>query len=197
MKYPVERSVILMLLVLAIGISSPLYSQQYTTAQIQHAQNKLQEWGILDYLVRQSSQDEQQVTTRADVLVACYEIMKELKRVETSIGQNSNALNSIRQNMSELASRPVQEGLTTSEDRLIENVTNQVFANMKHMPEIRDLQKDVVEIKSEMKREETGSNVQDDVNDQIRSLNQKANRATIIAVVSAGVASVIAVLAAE
>lgn len=198
MRNQFPKFLFLLICIMVFFLNTALHAQ-YSAAQIQHAQNELKKWGLLDYLVEKANIDPDQVTTRADVLVACYEIMKELKSYDENLQRNNQSLNNIQRNVSELSEAKAETGLNVSEQQLIEKVTNQVFSGLKHMPEIIDVNTEIQNIKRRIQQVEIvrPSDPERDIDDEVESLKKKAKQAKIIAIVSAGIAAIVGFMSAK
>lgn len=188
-----------LLIFVMLFFTNTVVHAQYSAVQILHAQNELKKWGLLDYLVEKANVDPDQVTTRADVLVACYEIMKELKSYDENLQRNNQSLNNIQMNVTALSEVRQEAGLNVSEQELIEKVTNQLFSGLKHMPEIIDVNSEIQTIKRRIQQVEMArlSEPERSTDDEVESLKKKAKQAKIIAIVSAGIAAIVGFMSAK
>jgi hypothetical protein len=171
---------------------------QYSPAQIQHARRELEKWGLLDYLVDKAGEDAQKLTTRADVLVVSYEIVKELKTLDQIAEQNRSSVLNIQNNLQLLKDKTsTEDKINVSEELLIQKVTNEVFASLKYVPEITEIYKEIDKLKDLTSDEKYRTiDLNQAVNKEVEKSRKKANQAKIVAITSVGIASIMAILSA-
>ena len=103
---------------------------QYSQAEINRAVRYLSDRGVLNSLAALTTQDRTKLTSRPDVLMACYEIMKELDSVEERLTAKTNAidrsLNEIRSSIARGGTSGV--GYETMVTRVLSEVEGR-FAN--------------------------------------------------------------------
>lgn len=188
--------VFLVILVLGFYSAEQAFSQ-YSSPEIQYAISKLREWKLLDQLTQLTEQNSQAAATRADLLITCYQIVRELKRLD--VDELQNGLNRLQTSVTRMesisSSTPSNVPSFTNENELIRRILNLVEENLKTMEPVQKLENDAIDLNKKLyalKRYLDRSNVR-----EVAQLKKKITYNTIIASASVIVSLALSILAAR
>ncbi len=180
------------LFLLTVILSNDLFSQ-YDDAQLKFAIQKLREKNLLSNLIDLTQADSRQSATRADVLMACYLIVRYLDENSNLAGINQN-LTQLQKSVKTLER---QGGRPGSEEVLIQRVLEQV---QKTLPQsttqaTNEMNKDIQQLQTQI--ETLKNELQKKQPPKIEKLDQRLRNNTMIASTAVVLSLVITIFAAR
>ncbi|MCI0514767.1 hypothetical protein L0128_16245 [candidate division KSB1 bacterium] len=180
------------LFLLTVILSNDLFSQ-YDDAQLKFAIQKLREKNLLSNLIDLTQADSRQSATRADVLMACYLIVRYLDENSNLAGINQN-LTQLQKSVKTLER---QGGRPGSEEVLIQRVLEQV---QKTLPQsttqaTNEMNKDIQQLQTQI--ETLKNELQNKQPPKIEKLDQRLRNNTMIASTAVVLSLVITIFAAR
>ena len=175
---------------------------QYSRAEIDRAVNYLTDRGMLQGIVALTTQDRTKLTSRPDVLMACYEIMRELDSIEAQLSARTN---SIDQRVNEIRTMVTRGGGANVEyDALVTKVLNEVEKGLPDSREalqakqsLESLQAQNVRIERDLKALRTALIKAEPGLVNAAELRKRTKQNRTIAITGVVVSAVIAILAAR
>jgi len=195
-----HNKLLIFLCFLIFVISSANLRAQYSRAEIDRAVNYLTERGILTGLVALTTQDRTKLTSRPDVLMACYEIMRELDSAEEQLLEKTS---SIDQSVSEIRALTGKGGVAGVDyDALVERVMNEL---LKRYPNLRSstnesmgiLQTRTTQIEKELKSLKDALNKAAPDLTNAADINKRIKQNKIIAISAVAISVIATILAAR
>jgi hypothetical protein len=132
------------ILIIGLGafiLVSPLYSQ-YSKWEIEAAIEYLKKHQILDNLIKLTQEDPAKLASRPDVLIACYEIIRELEKMEKTLNHKITRLKSLAQSFEEDTLK-TENNSERIEQILIDRVIAEVESNLDNFSNIINFKKDL------------------------------------------------------
>lgn len=176
-----------------LGCVSSVYGQ-YSRWEIEAAIEYLQKRQILDNLIKLTEADRAKLTSRPDVLIACYEIMREIDRHNAGFKGDISRLEAGLNNLKVAMIAPSSQN--NGDDELVRKVLNEVEANLDNFRNMVKLKSELTTINeliadTNKKLVDTNAKVSQ-LSDQIQhfaptdakqlaQVNRKANQSRIIA----------------
>jgi len=169
------------------------FAQGPSKAQVLQAQNYFIERNLLHQLVSLSQDDSEQATRFSDVIVVCYQIFRELEKLERPRPTSSPDVSRIQTQMGQLRNQltDIQKEIPDS-DALTEKITSTVLLKIKDIPSGPD-DEGIIELKEKYAQLE-----QDMMKNNTRAAeNEKSTRnMKLISIATAVFSGILAVLAA-
>lgn len=202
MRTSMWKHSILFMICLSIILSIPKARAQYSRAEIDRAVEYLTNRGVLTGLVASTTQDRTKLTSRPDVLMACYEIMQQLDNLEEQLATRTNTID---QSIRDIRSRSGRVGGSNVDyDTLVRRVLGEVEKKLPDMQAnpvteqsintIRaknaQIERDLEALRNALDRAEPGLVGAAEIKERTRQ-----NR--IIAITGVAVSALIAILAAR
>jgi len=199
MRSIVPKMVLLGLLFFCLPVS---LQAQYSQAEISRAVQYLSNRGILNSLAALTTQDRTKLTSRPDVLMACYEIVKDLDRVEERMTARTNTIN---QSLSEIRSSVARGGTPSAAyETMVTRVLSEVegrFANseeaLRSQQSIESLQAQNTRIETELQELRDALNQASPGLTNVAEIEKISNQNRIIAITGVVVSAIVAILAAR
>lgn len=176
-------------------ISNDVAFSQYNDPEINYAIRKLREWKLLDQVTLLAEQDRRQSATRADLLITCYQIIREMKRM--NIYKVERDLDQLKLAVSELKTNPGSSNTipSTTESLLIQRTLNKVESNLSNMQPVKNLEKETNDLQAKVNALKKYLE-KEDVSD-VKKLDRKIKHNTIIASMAVLSSLAITILAAR
>jgi len=165
---------------------------QFTDAEIQYYVRKVQERKILDQLAQAAQKESRQSATRADVLIACYQVIKEIDNYK--IGELKDQVKKCQELLQKVKlENPAN--LTDTERKISQNIMKQIDERLKNL-NLPNKQKDDSEaIIAAIK--ELRQTIDKDWQQADIAMEKKIKRANIIASAAVATSLVLTVMAAR
>ena len=166
---------------------------QYTNAQIRNAISELQKKNLLSDLTYKTGQDNQQSATRADVIIACYQVVTALEKKDfASLEWRIRTLETVKTTPLSSDKKP-QFG----EDELKLKVLDWVNQSLDQMPVTEQLQEDTAKLKLVVL--ELGKRIENNTSVlvEVASIKRRTKQNTIIASVAIAASLVLSIISAR
>jgi hypothetical protein len=137
----------LFIIMLIFSWIRPVFSQP-DKAQVQYAIKKLKEKRLLDDLIRLTELDNRQSATRADLLVACYLVVREMDNLD--IAAVKSQLKRLQTSVNRIERKPQSAGADTLdfEKELVQRLLISVEENLPNFSRIQKMEKEISELKT-------------------------------------------------
>lgn len=191
MNFPGQKFIVLVMMMTIFFFSERAFSQ-YDDAQIKFVIEKLKAKNLLGNLIELTQADSRQSATRADVLFACYLVVRYLDDNSDIAGLNQKLIQ--LQNSIKNLERPTGR-VTTSEEVLVQRVVEQVEKKLSARKSSEDTNKELNELRNTIDEMKTA--VKNAQPQKYNKLEQKVNNNTIIASAAVVLSLVITIFAAR
>lgn len=190
-----HKLLIVVIIISAVFLSNERSWSQYTDAQINFVINKLKEKNLLPTLIELTGADSRQSASRADVLMACYLIVRHFDE-NTDIAGLNLKLTQLQTSVKNL--ERAGGGRYPSEELLVQRILERVEKNLPQQPpsqateasnkEIKELRATIEAMKRDLKDKQPNNLVK---------LEQKVQNNTVIASAAVVLSLIITIFAAR
>lgn len=184
----------LFIIMLIFSWIRPVFSQP-DKAQVQYAIKKLKEKRLLDDLIRLTELDNRQSATRADLLVACYLVVREMDNLDITAVKNQ--LKRLQTSVNRIERKPQSAGADTLdfEKELVQRLLISVEENLANFSRIQKMEKEISELR--MTLEEIKKSVKKPEDSRIAKLEKKVRYNWLISSVAVLTSVALTVLSAR